>query len=473
MKWDRTKRGNVNLVQQYMSAGLSPAAAVEKAYPSWPAAKKQQLIAQMSGAPKTAGYLSEIAGQLVNPGNWFGVTPAITGGAALGEPTRSSKEQAAADEDMWKNLLIPGVAPYHAWKRLGYSIRGKELKEERERRKKKKSDEKEREELEKWQMTVKEDDPDIDERGRRLKKLQDDDAKDKEHVKLAAPSVPGAPDSRAKLLDHIKYMLAGGVGGATLGGLAGGGAAAGGAIGGLYGLLSDPGKDEKGKRRSRLMRALKGIVYGGGLGALGGLAGGAGAALGGYYGGKSGLRFGDRAFSERSASAMRTTNRDKEAEAACRVISKVTSLVKDPKKHKWLDDSREGFGHWAGPPSVAKGDTEPKNVKEAHPGLTHKEWKALKGQRHDIQKSAGVSREALGAILGALLGGAGGYHMANQMAEPGSAIGGAVHPWRPGYPSNWKEGLMGAAATGIPSAALGGYIGRALTPKEEEEEEEE
>ena len=108
---------------------------------------------------------------------------------------------------------------------------------------------------------------------------------------------------------------------------------------------------------------------------------------------------------------------------------------------------------------------------KAHPGLTHKEWKALKGQRHDIQKSAGVSREALGAILGALLGGAGGYHMANQMAEPGSAIGGEVHPWRPGYPSNWKEGLMGAAATGIPSAALGGYIGRALTPRDEEEEE--
>ena len=66
---------------------------------------------------------------------------------------------------------------------------------------------------------------------------------------------------------------------------------------------------------------------------------------------------------------MRTTNRDKEAEAACRVISKVTSLVKDPKKHKWLDDSREGFGHWAGPPSVAKGDTEPKNVKEAQKPL--------------------------------------------------------------------------------------------------------
>ena len=165
-------------------------------------------------------------------------------------------------------------------------------------------------------------------------------------------------------------------------------------------------------------------------------------------------------------------------------------MVKDPKKHKWLDDSREGFGHWAGPPSVAKGDTEPKNVKaaqkpcsakhdcdKAHPGLTHKEWKALKGQRHDIQKSAGVSREALGAILGALLGGAGGYHMANQMAEPGSMMprfgpdGKLLPAVNPGLPGNWREGLIGAAATGIPSAALGGYIGRALTPKEEEEEE--
>jgi hypothetical protein len=400
MKWDRTKRGNANLVQQHTAAGLAPDAAVAKAYPGWPDAKKQQLVAQMGG------------------------------------------------------------------------------------------DAKEREELEQWQMTVEEDDPGINEKGRRLKVLQDADLKRKDHVKLAnwlnlsektSSSSPTAPDSREALLSKIKNMLAGGVGGATLGGFAGGGAAAGGTIGGLYGLLSDPGKDEKGERRSRLMRALKGIVYGGGLGVIGGLAGGAGAAFGGYHGGRAGLRAGE-AFSTRSASAMRTTNRDKEA--ACRVISKVTSLVKDPKKHKWLDDSREGFGHWAGPPSVAKGDIEPKNVKAAqkpcsakhdcdkeHPGLTHKEWKALKGQRHEIQKNAGVSREALGAILGALLGGAGGYHLANQMAEPGSAIGGEVHPWRPGYPSNWKEGLIGAAITGIPSAALGGYIGSALTPKDEDEEE--
>ena len=93
----------------------------------------------------------------------------------------------------------------------------------------------------------------------------------------------------------------------------------------------------------------------------------------------------------------------------------------------------------------------------------------MKGQRHDIQKNAGVSREALGAILGALLGGAGGYHMANQMAEPG--LDHELLPWRAGYPGNWREGLIGAAVTGIPSAALGGYIGRALTPRDEEEEE--
>jgi hypothetical protein len=602
MKWDRTKRGNVNLVQQYMAAGLSPDAAVEKAYPTWPAAKKQQLAAQMSGAPKTAGYTSELAGTLANPLNWFGIAPLVSGGIALGTPTRSDEEQAEADEETWKNLLIPGVAPYHGWKRLGHILDKKDSE---------KPDKKEREELEKWQMTVKEDDPDIDEKGRRLTELQDDDAKEKDHVKLGAPRQPwedypptkeapsifntlkrfigmnpdrsspaweerrrahirmsairrfagadtptirgqlaggaiggltaggaaaggtigglygllsdpgedeegerksrlvralkgiayggglgaiggllggaaagvganyggrlggyissnlsketkaGYIGTREKLaasdlaalkaqLAHLKEELGkqvkpvlgaglGAVTGGTLGGLAGGGAAAGSTIGGLYGLLSDPGENKKGERRSRLLRALKGIVYGGGLGALGGLAGGAGAALGGLGGGYTGMRLGYNAFGERKASAMWTTNRDKEA--ACRVISKVTSLVKDPKKHKWLDDSGEGFGHWAGPPSVAKGDIEPKNVKaaqkpcsvkhdcdKAHPGLTHKEWKALKEQRHEIQKNAGVSREALGAILG-------------------------------------------ASITGIPSAAAGGYIGRALTPRDEEEEE--
>jgi len=423
MKWDRTKRGNANLVQQHTAAGLAPDAAVAKAYPGWPDAKKQQLVAQMGG------------------------------------------------------------------------------------------DAKEREELEQWQMTVEEDDPGINEKGRRLKVLQDADLKRKDHVKLAMRTtdrdknaarrvIEKAADIEGNLSSYLddvggdfipdEYVASSMLRPPTATNTAIG-AGVGGVIGALINYL---------RKKSPVRGAFTGGLTGAGLAAGSDMAGNVGGGLGYLASGNLGLRQGPSSTIGRQLSSpvgaglgglggyslaqylLDRDEKDEEKEAACRVISKVTSLVKDPKKHKWLDDSREGFGHWAGPPSVAKGDIEPKNVKAAqkpcsakhdcdkeHPGLTHKEWKALKGQRHEIQKNAGVSREALGAILGALLGGAGGYHLANQMAEPGSAIGGEVHPWRPGYPSNWKEGLIGAAITGIPSAALGGYIGSALTPKDEDEEE--
>jgi hypothetical protein len=75
--------------------------------------------------------------------------------------------------------------------------------------------------------------------------------------------------------------------------LTGAGGAAGATIGGLKGLFSDPGEDEEGNRKSRIMAALKGGLGGGALGAAGGLAAGAGGLAGLLGGGKLGLRAGE------------------------------------------------------------------------------------------------------------------------------------------------------------------------------------
>jgi len=80
---------------------------------------------------KQGGYWSEFFSQL-NPLNWYAGNIA-GGGAALATPTRSLQDQARRDElggagTALANLLIPGVGPYNAFKRLGTSIRGPELK---------------------------------------------------------------------------------------------------------------------------------------------------------------------------------------------------------------------------------------------------------------------------------------------------------------------------------------------------------
>jgi hypothetical protein len=80
-------------------------------------------------AEKRSGFYSEMLSGL-NPLNLYGGT-LVGSGAALTTPTRDLKQQAEADQDMWKNILVPGVGPYNAMKRIGTSIRGPELKEER------------------------------------------------------------------------------------------------------------------------------------------------------------------------------------------------------------------------------------------------------------------------------------------------------------------------------------------------------
>ena len=80
---------------------------------------------------KDAGAYSEALG-FANPLNAYG--PGVLGGgiAALMKPTRGVKEQAKHDVDggirqALLNVLVPGVGPYNAYKRLGMSIRGPEM----------------------------------------------------------------------------------------------------------------------------------------------------------------------------------------------------------------------------------------------------------------------------------------------------------------------------------------------------------
>jgi hypothetical protein len=95
------------------------------------------------------------------------------------------------------------------------------------------------------------------------------------------------PELRQNFLDASnKYNAARStqIGSSILGGLSGAGAAAGGLIGAGSGLLN-PGEDEEGNQRSRLMQALKrGLGYGAAGAAIGPLAGMAGGLAGGKIG---------------------------------------------------------------------------------------------------------------------------------------------------------------------------------------------
>jgi len=114
----------------------------------------------------------------------------------------------------------------------------------------------------------------------------------KDLAKAAALSIP--PELLAKMQamgpssTNALKTLGGALGGGTLGGLTGAGGAVGATVGGLKGLFSDPGEDEEGNKKSRLMAALKGTLGGGALGAAGGLAVGAGGLAGVGLGGAGG-----------------------------------------------------------------------------------------------------------------------------------------------------------------------------------------
>lgn len=79
-------------------------------------------------AIKAAGWKSETLLPALNPLNIVG-SPIGALLAAL-KPTRDTKDQAKADQEVWKNLLIPGRGSYNQWKRIGYGMRHPELLDE-------------------------------------------------------------------------------------------------------------------------------------------------------------------------------------------------------------------------------------------------------------------------------------------------------------------------------------------------------
>lgn len=94
------------------------------------AAQALQILAKQA-AEKSAGPISEmLAG--VNPLNQYGGS-LLGGAAALAMPTRSLARQAEYDSSdnalrALGNVLVPGMGPYNAFKRLGAGIRSPEMK---------------------------------------------------------------------------------------------------------------------------------------------------------------------------------------------------------------------------------------------------------------------------------------------------------------------------------------------------------
>ena len=183
---------------------------------------------------KAGGIYSEIIGNALNPLNVYG--PGYVGGgiAALANDTRTHADQAKADESVLANLFIPGVAPYNAFKRLGYATRNPELRKAKS-----------------------------DLAHGKSKKQHDDEQKDEEEK------------AQTKAANAVAYALTKAAVGGAPGGfnlqnaLIGAGLGAGG--GALSGLLM-PGKDDEDKDDTTGSAIQRGLLGGG----LGGLLGGFG-----------------------------------------------------------------------------------------------------------------------------------------------------------------------------------------------------
>lgn len=74
---------------------------------------------QKALAEKEAGARSETFG-MFSPLSAIGATPGMLLSALT--PTRKASDQVASEEDLWKNILVPGVGGYNAGKRLGRTM---------------------------------------------------------------------------------------------------------------------------------------------------------------------------------------------------------------------------------------------------------------------------------------------------------------------------------------------------------------
>lgn len=202
----------------------------------------------------TLGNVAETLGAF-NPLNAYG-GGILGGAAALATPTRSLEEQAAHDADRTilgqiADVLVPGLGPYNAFKRLGSITRSPEIKKMRAQHALK-------------NLEREEEDSKAAEKNAGVKAL----------AKLAArSSIKRGSEKEAdwfsgNIAEPLR-SLAATIQGAAIGKQIAPGLLAGALTGGGIGLLDDPGYDEDtGKRRSRLSRmldlGLTGSIVGGG-----------------------------------------------------------------------------------------------------------------------------------------------------------------------------------------------------------------
>lgn len=205
---------------------------------------------------KKAGWVSEMAGSVLNPLSLFGGNIIGAGAAAL-TPTRNLRQQSEADDNMWSNLLIPGRGAYNGWKRIGAATRSPEMLQMRRKAK-------------------------MDRLNREagVNNKPKEEAKEPEKEKAASAFEFGKMVKRSFDWGQIGQTASRIWNDPTTqAGLMYGGLGAG--LGGLHGLIA-PGEYEDADgnvhRRGRLMGALRGALGGG---AIGGLAG-AGAQEGRY-----------------------------------------------------------------------------------------------------------------------------------------------------------------------------------------------
>jgi hypothetical protein len=92
-------------------------------------ARLKSVVQEGASQEKQANVWTENIGML-NPLSWLALPVSMV--IAMKTPTRSTEQQALHDVDtsnIWKDLLVPGKAPYNIYKRYGYAYRNPEKQE--------------------------------------------------------------------------------------------------------------------------------------------------------------------------------------------------------------------------------------------------------------------------------------------------------------------------------------------------------
>lgn len=124
-------------IAQLQEEGLSLKQALDQVSAEVDARKIEDMKRLEALQSKEAGLATELVGTTLNPLNLL-ATP-VAAVVALLTDTRSTEEQALNDiksTTPWKDVLVPGHAPYNYFKRIGHGYRNPDLKLVKARREK-------------------------------------------------------------------------------------------------------------------------------------------------------------------------------------------------------------------------------------------------------------------------------------------------------------------------------------------------